>query len=577
MKRNRIIPLILAAILAVVTACTPSGTNTGGTTTGSTTPAPATDSNAADTGTTPAVDNASIEETGTETGLEPYSYNLYFNYDWWSIKPWAADETSQFLKEKFNVDVEFTKPDADPEARLNIMISSGDLPDAIMMDRDQSLLQLARNGLLQSLDPLRANNSDYDDNVLKATSDMLRIDGELYTIPQWARKAPTGGNLSWMYNKKMYEQAGSPDMSTFEGLYAYAKAVKDTIPQTEDGLSVIPFATATSKDGAEIMHGFYRSFGGPPPNDWYVPVNQELKVVFRDPIYRDAIMEANKWFREGLIPETIFSDSGEQGDEKIIAGRTALLYYDFSKDSWNFFRQLLQEADPDNDYVIVTDPIYPPAQGLPADRIYADAQSSAGGSGVHITIKAEQPQRIFDLHSYLMTKEGAITMMYGPKGTLWEETDQNGNPILLKAESEITPAESDRLGLWFWIIPGHADNVDSTKFAINAALPPEKQSWVTTNQANIFTPEMFVTDEFFGLRDVIDAREDLGIQRTLCEDQIKAMVPRIIMADSTERAAALYDELVQFLDANGMPEIERVYNEKYQENCAIQGGSRFNK
>lgn len=536
-------------------------------------------------GSTPSSEGSTASQqptTGGEEGsdtLEPYSYNLYFNYDWWSIKPWGEDATSAYLKEKFNVDIEFTKPDADPEAKLNIMISSGELPDAIMMDRDQNMLQLAKNGLLQSLDPLRANNTDYDDNVLPETRELLKIDGELYTIPQWTRKAPAGGNLSWLYNKKMYEQVGSPDLSTFEGMYTYAKAVKDSIPQTDEGASVIPMATATAKtDGAEIMHGFYRSFGGSLPiYDWYSSVDNELKVVFRDPLYRDAIMEANKWLREGLISETMFSDSNEQTTEKVSGGRTALLYYDFSSDNWNNFRKMLQETDPENDYVIVTDPIYPPAAGLSPDKIYADAQSSASGDGIQITIKAEQPQRIFDVHSYLMTKEGSITQMYGPRGTLWDELDNDGNPILLKAESEISSTESNQLGLWYWIIPGHADNVDTTKFAVNAMLPAEKQSWVINNQANVFTPQMFITNEYFGLRDTVDSRTDLGIQRTLCEDQIKAMVPRIIMADSPEKAATLYDELLQFLDDNGMPEVEKAYNEKYQANCEIQGGSRFNK
>jgi hypothetical protein len=88
---------------------------------------------------------------------------------------------------------------------------------------------------------------------------------------------------------------------------------------------------------------------------------------------------------------------------------------------------------------------------------------------------------------------------------------------------------------------------------------------------------MFIDDEFVGIPDVIDAKSQDGINRTTCEDQIKAKLPLIIQAKTAAEAETLWNELVKFLDDNGMPAIETAYNTKWQQNCADYGGSKINR
>lgn len=168
--------------------------------------------------------------------------------------------------------------------------------------------------------------------------------------------------------------------------------------------------------------------------------------------------------------------------------------------------------------------------------------------------------------SYFLTREAAIIQMYGPPGQLWDTLDDQGLPILKKAEGELTAEERDRLGLWFWMIPGHSDHVDTIKFAVNDKLPEEKRNWVVSMQAHILTPTMLLSDEFVGIGETIDPQSDLGIQRTLCEDYIKANYPKVIMAKSPEEAEKVYEDIIKFCDENGMPQIEETYDKKYQDN-----------
>jgi ABC-type glycerol-3-phosphate transport system substrate-binding protein len=561
MKKNRLFYLlsILLVVVFFITACSGGQKPTTG---DKTTDNPTTSEKPAD--------SKPSEAPVEEEALEPYTFTHYYNYDWWGIKDWGADEVSKALTKKFNITVEFSKPDADPKARLNTMVSAGDLPDSIMMDRGPDNINLAKLGLLQPLEPYMEKNPNYADNILANTIEMLKIEGKLYGVPNWARKAASGGNDAWNYDMRVYEDAGSPQLKTFEDLYAYATKVKNDVPNTKEGLSVFPVLFRDGTDGNPVGRSFYRSYGGN-INGWYTVLDGKYQLAFRDELFKEATMEANKWWREGLMSPTQFTDNGDQILEKLVAGRVGLLWYDSSQDESNHFRKILMETYPGDTYEMIKPFPFPPAKGLSEDDIFADFQSTVGWNVTCITTSAEQPQRIFDLWTYLLTKEAAILQMYGPQGDLWDELDSNGLPILKKAESEISSDETNRLGLWFWMQPGQSDNVVTTKFAINSALPAEKQNWVITNQSDYLTPIMWLTDEFVGIGDDIDPQSNEGINRTLVDEYIKATYPLVIMAETPEKAAELYQSIVDFADKNGSPAVEAMMDAKYQDNVKKVG------
>ena len=515
------------------------------------------------------------DNSGANDADEMYAFTYYFNDDWHDIHPWGADELSKKWKEEFNIQIDFSKADADPEAKLNIMIASNDLPDVIMMNRGPANIKMAELGMLVDLAPLQANNPTYDEHVMQQSQEILKIDGKLYALPCWPRKAASGGNQCWLYNQRIYEACGSPPMKTLEDLYEYAVLARE-LGVTEEGLPIIPFIANAPYPDAEIMKGFYRSYGGF-NGETYGRVGSDYQLVFRDPKYRAAILEANRWYREGLILNTSFTDSRDQILEKLVAGRVALMYYPMDSDDYNHFRQLLVDTYPGDDYVVLSDPVYPPAGGLDPGKIYADAQQTVGSTVVCITSAAEKPQRIFDFLSYLYTKEASNQIVFGPPGFLWDTVDANNNPVLKDDYSDHSAEYVDSLGIWFWCIPAHADNVDMTDFGVNATLPKEKQNWVAYIGANIITPVMFCTDEYNGMDEIIDPQSEEGVNKILCEDQIGRARPLIIMADSAAEAEKRIDDLIEFCDKNGLPEIESILNEKYHANVAMQGYTSYTR
>lgn len=588
MKSKNSLLKALAAVMAASMILTVAGCGGGGSssTAGSSTSSK-TESSAAES--TDGGD-ASSEVTGSsgpDDTTEPYEFDAYYSYQG-SVKPWGEDAASKYMNEKFNIKVNYSCPEADADSKLNLMISSDDLPDVIILDRNANWLKLINLGKLVDINTLKYEGCSFDEDILESTQKLLSVNGGLYGIPNWARKGATGGNMSWMVNHDVYEQLGSPELKTLEDLHQFMLDAKDKGVKTSDDQSIFPWLPRQDDNGFYTVSAIYRSYGNPNLIDTYwSQADNDVKLAVYDDNYIAALKIANQWYKEGLFPETTYTDSNDQFVEKLSNGRAAITYYDFSQDDTNHFRTLLQEKD-GNTYDLLgwelkDSPIYPAADGV--DYVYGEEGGTVGWNVNCITTKAENPQRIFDLYSWMLTKDGSINMMYGPEGGLWEGKDEEGNPILKKPEEELTSDEKNAAGCWFWSQPAHSDNVDLTKYAVNEQQPEGSRSWVISIQDHVFTPEdsihpaipgqKFLTDENTGLSLEIDPTEDLGMARQAITDECKMRIPQIIMASDDATFDKLVQDLKDFAESNQVHDIEKIYTDKRASNIELQGYTAY--
>ena len=588
MKSKNSLLKALAAVMAASMILTVAGCGGGGSssTAGSSTSSK-TESSAAES--TDGGD-ASSEVTGSsgpDDTTEPYEFDAYYSYQC-SVKPWGEDAASKYMNEKFNIKVNYSCPEADADSKLNLMISSDDLPDVIILDRNANWLKLINLGKLVDINTLKYEGCSFDEDILESTQKLLSVNGGLYGIPNWARKGATGGNMSWMVNHDVYEQLGSPELKTLEDLHQFMLDAKEKGVKTSDDQSIFPWLPRQDDNGFYTVSAIYRSYGNPNLIDTYwSQADNDVKLAVYDDNYIAALKIANQWYKEGLFPETTYTDSNDQFVEKLSNGRAAITYYDFSQDDTNHFRTLLQEKD-GNTYDLLgwelkDSPIYPAADGV--DYVYGEEGGTVGWNVNCITTKAENPQRIFDLYSWMLTKDGSINMMYGPEGGLWEGKDDEGNPILKKPEEELTSDEKNAAGCWFWSQPAHSDNVDLTKYAVNEQQPEESRSWVISIQNHVFTPEdsihpaipgqKFLTDENTGLSLEIDPTDDLGMARQSITDECKMRIPQIIMASDDATFDKLVQDLKDFAESNQVHDIEKIYTDKRASNIELQGYTAY--
>ena len=524
---------------------------------------------------------------------EFYEFTWYFNYDWQTAFPWGEDTISAHWGEMFNIHVNTAAPDELATEVMNLMIIAGDLPCAIWMERDALNVEMTRMGLFYSIDELRGmvDNNWYNENVPASTQRHYEVDGVNHVIPNWVRMGvigerggATGGNDAWMMNVNAHAEVGSPTLATFEDLYEFAVAVRDAGLTNHAGADIIPVLFNGGQSMDSLTNAIFLSMGGMGPGwgGWYsIRPDGTHGSVWDDPVWRDAVMETNRWHREGLFPVTNMTNSRDQFLENLMNGRGALIWFDHSSDNDNNFRRILREQDPGNSIEVIYHRVdghpylFLPARGLPHDAIGHQTHGTLGWNGSFITRQAEQPGRIFELFTWMLTPLGSIEMMFGPQGYLWEELNAEGYPILITAPDDLSAEDHSAMGIWRWAFKGHANNVDNAKFAANAMLPEGTRNWVDYMQATLFTPNLRLTDEFqlFGIQ--IDSTSDLGIRRAMIEDHFEEMFPQIVLASTAEEAEALFDAVREFAYANGMYEIEEIYSARWEYNKAMQGGSIF--
>lgn len=588
MKSKNSLLKALAAVMAASMILTVAGCGGGGnSSTAESSTSSKTESSAAESTSGGDESSATTGSSGPDDTTEHYEFDAYYSYQG-SVKPWGEDAASKYMNEKFNITLNYSCPEADADSKLNLMISSDDLPDVIILDRNANWLKLINLGKLVDINTLKYEGCSFDEDILESTQKLLSVNGGLYGIPNWARKGATGGNMSWMVNHDVYEQLGSPELKTLEDLHQFMLDAKDKGVKTSDDQSIFPWLPRQDDNGFYTVSAIYRSYGNPNLIDTYwSQADNDVKLAVYDDNYIAALKIANQWYKEGLFPETTYTDSNDQFVEKLANGRAAITYYDFSQDDTNHFRTLLQEKD-GNTYDLLgwelkDSPIYPAADGV--DYVYGEEGGTVGWNVNCITTKAENPQRIFDLYTWMLTKDGSINMMYGPEGGLWEGKDEEGNPILKKPEEELTSDEKNAAGCWFWSQPAHSDNVDLTKYAVNEQQPEESRSWVISIQDHVFTPEdsihpaipgqKFLTDESTGLSLEIDPTDDLGMARQAITDECKMRIPQIIMASDDATFDKLVQDLKDFAESNQVHDIEKIYTDKRASNIELQGYTAY--
>ena len=529
---------------------------------------------------------------GPDDTSEPYSFSVYYNYTGWN-RPWGQDEASKYMSEKFNIDINWWGPDSDPDSKLNLMVSSDDLSDMIVLNRDPTLNTIARAGMLQDLSQYMWEGNDLEANIAQSTLDMLKIDGVNYGIPNWARSKATGGNYQWIVDAKAYEAAGTPVFETLEDLHQYALAVKEANLTSYSGASMHPVMFGNADAGYYVYYIFYRSLGAPNLVDnYYTQENGKIQFCMDSDTFVEALRIANQWYNEGLFTAETFTDNTDQFLEKVTNGRAALMFYDFTQDDVNQFRRMTINNSGNSDsyevvgysykYDTLMNSLMFPA--IEKDTVtYGDENTSVGWNVNCITTKAENPQRIFDWCSWMLSPEGSVTILYGPEGGSMLESVDYSTPVptikLKKDSSEFTDSELTSIGASAWCQPANSDWFDAIKFTLNDAQEPEKRNWAVDIMAHLTSydeedpkvGQKMLSDQCVGLPDTLEVGSDEAVARRQIFDSCKEYLPKIMMAGSAEEFDALCEQLRSNAHSAGVDSILSKYQERFDDNIATQG------
>lgn len=478
------------------------------------------------------------------------TFDWYLNYSWWNHnKPWTEYTVLKDISDITGVVPNVSIPSGDGTEKLNLMIATNDLPDMITLDiSDKNVNKLINQGLVYSYDELIEEYCpEFMDEIPEEVYRYTKsdIDGKLYGLPSWFVPDLMPNNAS-AYNvrKDIYEELGSPDMTTIDGFKGALLAFKEKYP-TIDGKNSIPLSLGENYGSRSIVE---KSFG---IREYYEDSSQNLLHRYKDPKYIEFVKFINDLYREGLLDQEGYVKKRDQikEDEATRVFCTAAGWWGL-----NDANAALDARKPGSHY-IVTDSLNAPGEKFEV------GQSKLGWTISLITKSAEDPGEILKFTRYLWSPDGNKLLEYGHEGEDFVIEDNK----VIRSEKYLEEWNKDKNAFYektgvhtfrffqysYWDNALYGAFTEEPDRANNRALANTYVKY----DATPFTYEMNP-----------DPTTAEGIIMTQVEEVIEKEYPKIIMAKSESEAIEAYYDMIEKMDKVGLPQLEDWWSEKYKSN-----------
>ena len=509
--------------------------------------------------------SSQADEPGWKKDTSPITFDWYCNYSWQlSGDAWQKTKVGQYVTEKTGVSLNFIAPAGNETEKLNTMIVSNSLPDLLTGDSTDPLFRkIMDSGLAYSLNELADKYDPYFYKVIDKDAFAWHqlSDGNTYGYVNWAygpealAKYPNTieGTTTFLVRKDIYEAIGSPDMRTPEGFLNALKAAKEKYPKI-DGQPIIPVGFTQFGDAgcSSIWIGtFFKSL----LSEYLAqPKAKDGKITDRltDP-------EMVKWIKTlrdanemGLISKEVFIDKDAQIREKAAQGRYFAMMYQRS----DIIAQnvSLYQKDPNMAYIAID----PPANAN-MDKPRIAVGGLQGWCTTLISKNCKDPERAIKYMTYRISDEGQRDAYLGKQGETWDVIDGKEqflpeiSELLVKDKTTFDNTIGGQNGGAYQLL-----NFIKSKTWEAPQVEPAKQPWDWTLDKTVCEPQF---DDLIPL-----PSSEEGIIDTKISNKWGAVLPKLILAKSSEEFDTLFNQFVADRSAAGYDKVMAYWQKRYEEN-----------
>lgn len=487
--------------------------------------------------------------------------------------PWD-NMVAEAITKITGVRLNFVSVAGDAAEKLNTMLQSETLPDIIAIDRGAAANDnYISNGAVIPLDDLIEQYAPNIKAQLGHTLDKVRNlnDGKVYGLPSWfqdevAPSAVFGFNLRMNYVKEMgyYDTYVEQGYFTKDQFVSLLKEWKAKYPEI-NGHATIPLCFNADNESA-TMYTFRGMYG---IDQYYVDENGTLFSNIRDPHMKDMYLFMNELYRDGLIDIDWPSCKKALFDEKCSGGYVL----GAPEAYWNIANTALQydaEGNKNDDNMMY--PFMVVADGVDPARTTYGPTSVLGWTYTYISSDCKDPVTVIKFMDWLMSEEGQYVTQWGPEGVTWNYVD--GKRVLTDETIEALNAD-----FWTYLTENGIRKYellfksgiaqDGQYYDLNSAFP------IITGSQNVVAAfaNKYLGASAYDTTSMDDLSPDSGSMEALISTKISdirnAAYPTILMAESAEEAARLFDQMLADCEAAGLSQVEAIANEKYQAKMAV--------
>lgn len=506
-----------------------------------------------------------------EKQLDGLTVSWYTHYDWATDYEWGTSPTTKWIQDNLGVTVNWIVSGGAAEQKLTTMIASNELPDLITLDRGPATNQLSQGG---ALIPLNEYAEKYPNLKYWATEKVmgsLKDDsGNIYGVPSWYtnEKWPLG-NEGIVLNRKYYDLEGRPSVKNMDELYGYLKTLKEKYPEIQpltlgqsiEALTVFYTLFEEGVDRDAALKGFYKD-------------GDQLKNIFEQESYREALLTLNKFYREGLISSDDVNMLSEQYKEKGNNGKFGVMVAIDALGGTTSLDAAYRAIDPDGGYFSIE----PPAKtGLDPKNIKFASYSAIGWNWTAITTTCKEPERAYALLDWLTSDVGYMTCFYGPEGQYWnkdvtkthkDETIYTLNDTYYETKkSNPDKFVEERVGRFNPVANGaYGSCISDYEWSIEKI---QEGARFEGAEAQLSRAHAYNTDEYINI--IPDPTTEEGIVYTSVLEMIKQQNTKVLLAKDEAAATAELDKAVQDAQTLNYAAALDYMTERWQNNLSNMG------
>ncbi len=238
----------------------------------------------------------------------------------------------QYIEDTLNIDVSFSwvVPSDSYADKLNLAISSGDIPDAMIVSPIQ-LQQLVEAGVLEDMTPYveKYANEDLLENYGQTDGVALQaatIDGKVWGVPnvQPQADAPL---MVWV-RQDWLDKLGLEAPQTIDDVEALAKAFIEQDPDGNGaadtyGLTgtLTPVMVPSNLHGFDVVFNAYGAF----PTLFFKNADGQIVYGSVQPETKEALARLAQWYQDGLIDPDFATKNTDASNEIVVSGQGGIM------------------------------------------------------------------------------------------------------------------------------------------------------------------------------------------------------------------------------------------------------------
>ncbi len=466
---------------------------------------------------------------------------------------------AQEITKRTGITFQIQQPTGNPDEKLNLMLTSNDLPDIVLMDRRSDIVNkyIAAGALV----PLNDLIDQYGPNIKEMYGDVLNKsryqDGKNYYLNNWYGMDPDPG---WSINMRMDilkefgygEKAEKGESFTQAEFVDLLRKFKEKYPQV-NGKDSIPFTL-----NADHMPTIVGTFKGMYGMKSYYEVDGKLELDVRHPRYLEMIKFINGLQTEGLLDKEWAVNKTQIYDQKTTSGRVFATGGGLPTEPNRLLKEQFGEETDKQFYSFKV-----VADGVDPSQTTFGPRSSLGWDAIGITVANEHPVETIKMMDFLVSEEGQYLLQWGLEGTHWDMKDgkHTPRPEVLQGFKDNWNEYSKTTGIrkWTWFIK-NGNGTDGTPYDLAAKYDKDPISAHALISMKDSTWDTSLYDNLGPLGGTPDA---------LIEQKVKDIVDKgftsMVYAESAAEAENAYNKMIGNLQANKAEKIEEIYSKNYAE------------